>query len=325
MNNEENNLLNKQPANNNVGPEIFNISSVNDGVNFENSTVEVNGGINPETQNIGTVNTETVSNMPNFNEIPNQMAFQEPNMESMSSNVTNIPNMESNTVEMNQPLSNEQFIEPEVTPGVSSVPPVTFETNAQSQNVESINHGISQNIPNVPPVSPSSKSTLGSGSSEQNNNKGNNKYVPFLAIVAILVFVAIAYFTLFNAKTLECTITDSETGMDMKQTIKATFRNNSITKFGLTTTVTLDDDYKDYMDLFKDTFEEQFESEFGDYKDKKGVSMDTTTSDNIFTFNLEADLTKMDEETKEILDMTDNSETYEEVKASLKKEGYTCK
>lgn len=326
MNNDENNLLNKQPVDNNIGSETFNVPPANTGMNFENSTVETNSGINPETQNMGAMNNETVQGMPAFNGIPNQMDSQLSNMEPINNNPINLngANVWQNNFEMNTSFQNAQPIET-VVPGVSSVPPVTSEANSEVQNMGLPNQEISQNIPNVPPVVPFSEPTLGNGSSGRNNNTGKNKYVPLLVIGAVIIFLAIAYFTLFNTKTLECTMTDSETGMEMKQTMKVTFRKNSVTKLGMTSTVTLSDEYKDYMDLFKDTFEKQFESQFENYKDKKGVTMDTTTNDNVFTFKLEADLTKMDQKTKESLNMAGNSENYKTVKASLEADGYTCK
>jgi len=125
-----------------------------------------------------------------------------------------------------------------------------------------------------------------------------------------------------NTKVLECTMTDdSSNGMEMTQTVKATYKKDSLTKMDMTMKVTVDEEYEDYMDML----EASLTSEFENLEGKKGIKIDTNTKNNVLTFSLVADIDKMDEETKEELNMVEGTETYEEAKEGLEADGYTCK
>lgn len=293
MNNEENNLFNNQPVNNNMNPGVPNIPPMNNGMGTENPSVQpIFNGTNEVTQNIEPVN-EMVQTIPNVETVNNDMFQATTNLQPLNNNINpGIPNVPSMNTEMNQEV----------------VPPVNNEI-----------------VPPVETMEPTSEPVNSWKNQYNNNGKDNNKYVPLLVLGGIIAFVAVAYFTLFSTKTLECTMTDSETGMKMKQTMKVSFKNNSITKLGMATKITLDDEYMDYIDMLESSLEEEFETQFADYMDKKGVTMNNKTKGNVLLFELEADLTKMDEETKEELDMVGKSDSYDEVKKSFEEEGYTCK
>lgn len=139
--------------------------------------------------------------------------------------------------------------------------------------------------------------------------------IPFLALVLLVSGCG-------DTKVLECTMTDdSSEGMEMSQTIKATYRKDSLTKVDMTMKVTVDDEYADYMDML----EKSLTSEFTNLEDQKGITMDTKTKNNVLTFSLIADLNKMDDEAKEELDMVEDTGTYKDAKESFEEEGYTCK
>ena len=125
-----------------------------------------------------------------------------------------------------------------------------------------------------------------------------------------------------KTKVLECTLTDdSSDGMEMTQTVKATFKNNTVEQMDINMKMTVDDALKEYTGELANTLK----SEFSNLEDKKGVTIKTDTKDNVVTFNLSADLTKMDKDAKEELDMVGPSETYDQAKKELEKEGYKCK
>ena len=125
-----------------------------------------------------------------------------------------------------------------------------------------------------------------------------------------------------NEKVLTCTMTDdSNSMMEMNQTVKATFSKDKATKVNLVMKVKLSDEYKSYAK----TFSTMLESQFTKLKDQKGVSYKTDSKDNVITFTLDADLTKMDDEAKDALDIGDTTGTYKETKKAFENEGYKCK
>ena len=124
-----------------------------------------------------------------------------------------------------------------------------------------------------------------------------------------------------NTKVLECTMSEDNDGMEMSQVVKATYKKDALNKVDMTMTVTVDEEYADYMDLLTSSLT----SEFTELEDQQGVTMNTETKDNTLTFSLVADLDKMDAEAKEELDMEEDAGTYEEAKAYFEEEGYTCK
>ncbi len=68
-----------------------------------------------------------------------------------------------------------------------------------------------------------------------------------------------------------------------------------------------------------------FTSGYNKFKDKKGISMNTTKKDKWIQFSLIADFDKMDSATKDEFDLAGKSETYEQAKQQFEKDGYTCK
>ena len=125
-----------------------------------------------------------------------------------------------------------------------------------------------------------------------------------------------------KTKVLECTMNDDSTeGLEMAHTVKATFKNDAVTKMDIDMVLTVDDELKDYTNELA----ESLKSEFSNLDGKKGVSITTDTKDKVVTFNLTADLSKMDDSAKEELDMVGTSETYAAAKKDLEGEGYKCK
>lgn len=124
-----------------------------------------------------------------------------------------------------------------------------------------------------------------------------------------------------NTKVLECSMSEENDGMEMSQVVKATYKKDALSKVDMTMKVTVDEEYAEYMDLFTTSLT----SEFKNLEDKKGVTLNSETKDNTLTFNLVADLDKMDNDAKEELDMEEDAGTYEEAKKYFEEEGYTCK
>lgn len=124
-----------------------------------------------------------------------------------------------------------------------------------------------------------------------------------------------------DSKTLKCVKTETDDGLKMKQTIEAVFKKDSVTKMTMTNDIEVSDEYAAFLDVFKSSLKE----EFSEFENKTGVTVDMKTKGNVLSAVITADLTKMDEKTKEDLDMVDNEQNYDDIKKSMQEEGYTCK
>lgn len=124
-----------------------------------------------------------------------------------------------------------------------------------------------------------------------------------------------------SKKVLTCTKSEKESGMEMNQKIKATFNGNNVKEVEVTVDAKLSDEYKSYKSIFVSSLESSFE----DYKDLKGVDIKTSDKDDTVSVTLKADLSKMDKNAKDKLDIVDTKASYKESKKDLEKDGYTCK
>lgn len=124
-----------------------------------------------------------------------------------------------------------------------------------------------------------------------------------------------------STKTLTCVQEENEDGLKMKQTIEAVFKKDSVTKMTMTNEMEVPEEYKSYLSVFESSLKE----ELSEYENKSGVTVDMKTKDSVLSAVITADLTKMDEETKEELEIAGNNKKYDEIKKSMEEEGYTCK
>ena len=121
-------------------------------------------------------------------------------------------------------------------------------------------------------------------------------------------------------ETLSCSKQEDNDAGKINEKQVITFSNDKIKLYEAEISVNLNDDYKDYADLLISSLEEPFK----DYKDKKGIEYKTSKKDNRISLTFSAEYSKMDKETKESLGIDENS-SLDNMKKSLKKDGYTCK
>ena len=125
-----------------------------------------------------------------------------------------------------------------------------------------------------------------------------------------------------GSKTLECTRENNYSDeMKMNQTVKATFEKKHVTKLSMNMDIELGENYLEYKDELKTSVED----EFANLKDAKGIEYSTKDTTNGFTFQLDADINKLDQTTKENLDLINTEQSYDDAKAEFESEGYTCK
>ena len=123
-------------------------------------------------------------------------------------------------------------------------------------------------------------------------------------------------------ETLTCTSVD-ETITETKPTneVKVDFEGKDIVKLAMNIDVEVSEQYKDYVNVFKEKMEEQFAS----FEDQTGMTVDVSEKDNKVLVRLNADYKNMDSKTKKELGIVNEGANLEDVKKSLEDEGFTCK
>lgn len=126
-----------------------------------------------------------------------------------------------------------------------------------------------------------------------------------------------------SKKTLTCTISeDTNSMLSMSQTVNAVFSGSKVTNLNQNIKMTVNDEYTSYIDQMADGVRNQY----ADIKDKSGVEFDVKVTDNVIDTTLNAELAKLDDETKNKLKITNyDSVNYEDAKKELEELGYTCK
>lgn len=134
--------------------------------------------------------------------------------------------------------------------------------------------------------------------------------------------VTVSLLTGCGTETLRCTKKDeSNEDLKMTQEVVATFKKGKVATLDTTTKVELSGIYKDHQS----SFENSLESQFSQYKGKKGISIKTSTKGDTVTLSMKVDLNKMDSSTKTDLGLLNTYGSKEESKKNLEADGYTCK
>ena len=124
-----------------------------------------------------------------------------------------------------------------------------------------------------------------------------------------------------KGKVLECTKSESQSGLTMKQTIKANFKGNNVEDITINMDAVLPEAYAAY----KSTFIKTYESSFASYKKLKGVDVKVSETKDGINIKLTADLSKMDSDAKDKLDIVNTKASYSKSVKELEAEGYKCK
>lgn len=121
-----------------------------------------------------------------------------------------------------------------------------------------------------------------------------------------------------GGKTLTCTMSEKENGMEMKQKVALTFKDDKNVKGKMEVSIKIGDEGKEYLDLMKGMLDAAFEE-----YEEAGLKVDSKSKKNSLTISVKYDVDKLTDELKKDLDYSDT--TYEETKKQLEDEGYTCK
>lgn len=115
-----------------------------------------------------------------------------------------------------------------------------------------------------------------------------------------------------TTKSLSCTMKDGIEGTSTSSKMDITFRENEAERISLNISIDYNNEYKDYVDTFKETLETQKTN-----LEKLGYDVKITSNNS--SINLLA------VGTNKTLDESEYKGTYDVTKKSLEDSGYTCK
>lgn len=124
-----------------------------------------------------------------------------------------------------------------------------------------------------------------------------------------------------SSNRLNCTLEQDVSGNTVKQNIVATFSGDNVLNLTMNVETILEEQYIEHIDTFVDQIDMQFEN----YKGKKGITTNTAKKDNSVVFNMDINVDEMDDDAKNTLGIVDTESSYEDAKKSLENAGYTCK
>lgn len=124
-----------------------------------------------------------------------------------------------------------------------------------------------------------------------------------------------------KTKVLECTKSQETSGVKLTQVVKANFKGNDVKDVTIDMDAVLPEAYLAY----KSTYKSQFESSFASYKNLKGVDLKVSETSKGVNIKLTADLSKMDDEAKNKLDVVDTKASYDKSIKEFESQGYKCK
>ena len=123
-----------------------------------------------------------------------------------------------------------------------------------------------------------------------------------------------------GSKKLRCTkVEESEFGRANEKQMFI-FENNKISSYEAKMVINLNDDYNDYADLLLESLESPFE----EFKDKNGITYNTSKGNDKISIKIKANYNKLDEESRKSLGINDNP-SFNKIKKSLEDDGYKCK
>lgn len=125
-----------------------------------------------------------------------------------------------------------------------------------------------------------------------------------------------------SKKELKCSMVDNTIdGILYTQTIVANYSNDELTLIEIDLNIDVTQNYHDYLSAIEDNTAYQFT----DFEGKKGIDVEKIKKDNNVSYHMKIDINEINNDTKTLLSIINNSEDYEEAKAFFKEEGYTCK
>ena len=136
----------------------------------------------------------------------------------------------------------------------------------------------------------------------------------------ITIFLFVILLTGCGSKKLSCTKEEETDFGRANEKQMFIFENNKISSYEAKMEINLNDDYNDYADLLLESLESPFE----EFKDKNGITYNTSKGNDKISIKIKANYNKLDEESRKSLGINDNS-SFNKIKKSLEDDGYKCK
>ena len=220
----------------------------------------------------------------------------------LNNGINNIPNQQP--MNNQQPVMSQQNVQPNSNPVVNE-----FNSNVQyqqpvmpQQNVNPVVNEFNSNTQYQQPVN--------------NQPKKKNKFLLPLIIgisVFVVTLVVVLIVLLGGNKTLNCTRTETNSGMEMKMDATISFKNKKVSRAKVLVVVDLGN-YASYKDVFINSFKEEYEKQA-----KDGIKVNITSDDSHVYINMEASRDNYD-----VLGFV-TAKDYNEAKKELEADGFKCK
>ena len=121
-------------------------------------------------------------------------------------------------------------------------------------------------------------------------------------------------------KKLICEKTDKESMIMTKETFLVNYKNDQVGSIQIDLVATLNKKYQDYSETVEKNLKEQFQK----YEELKGISLTSSSNDNIVRIQLFIETDKMKEKDKKSLKLINLKDNYDQVKKTLEQKKYQC-
>ncbi len=128
------------------------------------------------------------------------------------------------------------------------------------------------------------------------------------AKIILPALVTLLALTGCGGKKLTCTMSQDSMGMEMKNTVNVTFKDDAFDSMNVVMDITVPEEYADSKQELIDTFKES-EEDMKVTETKNGIRLEMSSESEYF----------------EELDVDKDTVTYDQLKALFEDEGYTCK
>lgn len=138
------------------------------------------------------------------------------------------------------------------------------------------------------------------------------KFSFLICLVAILILTGCGK----SGNQVTCTMSQDQSGMSMKQTVKMSFKDSNVDSASISMDVKLDDAYKSYKSILISSVK----SEFSSLEEQYNVKINVKETSNGFNVNL-----TLNKDAMVSMFGSDLSGTKDQAVKYFESEGYTCK
>ncbi len=144
------------------------------------------------------------------------------------------------------------------------------------------------------------------------------KKVVLCSLVLVMIMLAAGC---NKTEKLHCTKTEtSSENLELKEALNITFQGNEVTKLSIYSEIEISGTYVNYTEDLWAVLKQQYTNLEG----KKGIAFSTSSTDNILSVTIDADLKKMNKDAKKELSIGNVRQSLKDAKKEMESKGYTC-